>query len=153
MTDEERREKARLRSQRWRWAHGIMPRRPALFRQKEPSPMGSCRCVTSGWRRRAPAKVCKIRRLSYSRADNCRCLAMAAAYGSATADVAAIIAAAASDNEFHFGPLICERHRSLFNWRIGPLQSLGSLSPAADLATCFHAQILAVALTQQAPDR
>jgi hypothetical protein len=29
MTDAERREKARLRSQRWRRAHGIGPRRPA----------------------------------------------------------------------------------------------------------------------------
>jgi len=29
MTAEERREKARLRSERWRRAHGIMPRRPA----------------------------------------------------------------------------------------------------------------------------
>jgi len=29
MTDAERREKARLRSERWRRAHGIMPRRPA----------------------------------------------------------------------------------------------------------------------------
>jgi hypothetical protein len=29
MTPEERREKARLRSERWRRAHGIMPRRPA----------------------------------------------------------------------------------------------------------------------------
>ena len=28
-TAEERREKARLRSERWRRAHGIMPRRPA----------------------------------------------------------------------------------------------------------------------------
>jgi hypothetical protein len=30
MTDAERRERARLRSERWRRAHGIMPRRPAL---------------------------------------------------------------------------------------------------------------------------
>ena len=29
MTADERREKARLRSERWRRAHGIMPRRPA----------------------------------------------------------------------------------------------------------------------------
>jgi hypothetical protein len=29
MTDEERRERARLRSERWRRAHGIMPRKPA----------------------------------------------------------------------------------------------------------------------------
>ena len=29
MAAEERREKARLRSERWRRAHGIMPRRPA----------------------------------------------------------------------------------------------------------------------------
>jgi hypothetical protein len=29
MTDAERREKNRLRSERWRRAHGIMPRRPA----------------------------------------------------------------------------------------------------------------------------
>lgn len=29
MTESERREKARLRSERWRRAHGIMPRRPA----------------------------------------------------------------------------------------------------------------------------
>ena len=29
MTDAERREKNRLRSERWRWAHGIGPRRPA----------------------------------------------------------------------------------------------------------------------------
>jgi hypothetical protein len=29
MSDAERREKARLRSERWRRAHGIMPRRPA----------------------------------------------------------------------------------------------------------------------------
>jgi hypothetical protein len=29
MTTAERREKARLRSERWRRAHGIMPRRPA----------------------------------------------------------------------------------------------------------------------------
>ena len=29
MTAEERRERARLRSERWRRAHGIMPRRPA----------------------------------------------------------------------------------------------------------------------------
>jgi hypothetical protein len=29
MTTEDRHEKARLRSERWRRAHGIMPRRPA----------------------------------------------------------------------------------------------------------------------------
>ncbi len=29
MTPSDRREKARLRSERWRRAHGIMPRRPA----------------------------------------------------------------------------------------------------------------------------
>jgi len=30
MTADERREKARLRSERWRRAHGIMPRKPAV---------------------------------------------------------------------------------------------------------------------------
>jgi hypothetical protein len=46
MSDAERREKARLRSERWRRAHGIMPRRPA---QK---PWLAEGCSRSTWYRR-----------------------------------------------------------------------------------------------------
>jgi hypothetical protein len=46
MSDAERREEARLRSERWRRAHGIMPRRPAQ------RPWVAEGCSRSTWYRR-----------------------------------------------------------------------------------------------------
>jgi hypothetical protein len=53
MTAEEKREKARLRSERWRRAHGIGPRRPAQ------RPWLAAGCSRSTWYRRK-AKVRKM---------------------------------------------------------------------------------------------
>ena len=51
MTNAERRERARLRSERWRRAHGIMPRKPA---QRRWLAMGISR--STWYRRRAKAR-------------------------------------------------------------------------------------------------
>jgi hypothetical protein len=66
MTDAERREKARLRSERWRRAHGIGPRRPA----KRP-------WLAEGYRRKQRARQAAA--VAYSRAAFDRAEAFAAA--------------------------------------------------------------------------
>ena len=83
MTDSERREKARLRSERWRRAHGIGPRRPAKqpwlaegvsrstwYRRKQRARQATavaCACVTF---ERAEAFVATLAR------DLARCAAL-----------------------------------------------------------------------------
>jgi hypothetical protein len=83
MTDAERREKARLRSERWRRAHGIGPRRPAQrpwlaegvsrstwYRRKQrarQATAGACACATL---ERAEAFVAALTR------DLARCAAL-----------------------------------------------------------------------------
>jgi hypothetical protein len=67
MTAEERRERARLRSERWRRAHGIMPRRPA---QRPWLAEGISR--STWYRRRAKASeqaATATRHAAFSRAD------------------------------------------------------------------------------------
>ena len=63
MSDAERRDKARLRSERWRRAHGIGPRRPA---QKRWLAEG---CSRSTWYRRGN-RVAKLANLSAG--QNCK---------------------------------------------------------------------------------
>jgi hypothetical protein len=64
MTDAERREKARLRSERWRRAHGIMPRRPAK------QPWLAAGVSRSTWyRRRKQAQQAAFVRASLDRAE------------------------------------------------------------------------------------
>jgi hypothetical protein len=64
MTTPEQREKARLRSERWRRAHGIMPRRPAQ------RPWLEAGCSRSTWyRRRAKARQQAALAATFSRAE------------------------------------------------------------------------------------
>jgi hypothetical protein len=78
MTPPERREAARLRSERWRRAHGIMPRRPA---QK---PWLAEGCSRSTWyRRRKQARELAARQAAIVSFD--RALARAEAFAAALA--------------------------------------------------------------------
>ena len=64
MTADERREKARLRSERWRRARGIMPRRPAQ------RPWIEAGCSRSTWyRRRANARQQAVLAATFARAE------------------------------------------------------------------------------------
>jgi hypothetical protein len=65
MTDSDRREKARLRSERWRRAHGIGPRRPA---QQPWLAEGVSR--STWYRRRTKARDAAFVRASLDRAES-----------------------------------------------------------------------------------
>jgi hypothetical protein len=64
MTDAERRERARLRSERWRRAHGIMPRKPA---SKPWLAMNISR--STYYRRRAKARQLATQQAVFARAQ------------------------------------------------------------------------------------
>jgi len=64
LTPTERRERARLRSERWRRAHGIMPRKPAQ------RPWIEAGCSRSTWyRRRKQAREREVRDAVLDRLD------------------------------------------------------------------------------------
>ena len=65
MTDSDRREKARLRSERWRRAHGIGPRRPA----KQPW-LAEGISRSTWYRRRKKARDAAFVRASFDRAES-----------------------------------------------------------------------------------
>jgi hypothetical protein len=78
MTPSERREAARLRSERWRRAHGIMPRRPAR------KPWLAEGCSRSTWyRRRKQARELAARQAAIASLD--RTFARAEAFAAALA--------------------------------------------------------------------
>jgi hypothetical protein len=106
MTDAERREKNRLRSERWRRAHGIAPRRPAQ------RPWLAAGISRSTWyRRRRKARDAALIRASLDRAESfaaalTRDLARCAALERESMKTIAELAAFASGDRRGFTPTL-----------------------------------------------